>query len=757
MYPIFAEFADGENRWQVCLADCPDYFGVEALSELLYTEHSRDLDHTDILIVRPRVDQSGLSADHTSDGIQPLRKRAPRASLHVLYSQEFEHVLTDNVNGFVESLLPSSEKRLTFLRWLQEKELATYVDHSSALFRANPNFVYRAPSERFVNMFLRVGNVQRNRQVLDAFFFWMLPYLKHRNAILVETWSISSIALNAGRFLERYWRSIGPEQESPVASPNLRECRVDMLSSYADRHVASMPDTIHALRRLSENGKRDVLVVLSAICTGSSFERLRAAIADPQFREDEFGFLALYKLSQTIDLPYLCDLSEGNVFSTITREDVGGRTVIEVDRSAYFPLHIEESPQSIKPSDTSATKEFFTRYRNSAVVSIHRSAVDLSRQEQRHHGIYIDVTKMLEIETFRERLSSAVSEIPKNPDIVIVPPHEAGGKLAEAVVARLLDHYGVAPPSLLHADLSSRGGEVPEVVKNSTPEHLLLIVDDVSITGQRLSRYQQNLRELGYLGQIVYLVGVARPASSETWRRRKINLEYRSGHKTKHKLLGVEYVILPDWDSSQCPWCAEVEGLARLLKSGGLAETVASHVKSRISTLNRARLNDGLIKNAFWQSASNEGLHLTIGSIFLGLEKNELASEADVIGSVAAALQQMRTARPEAQRLAAAYPHVSVLDHEQYLGHTFNDDILRFAILRCARRDELERWKFEFEEERKNRITEFLRSEDTADVFKLELAIARLAGKIPPPDLVNTDWAELSGWPTELWARLVAI
>jgi hypothetical protein len=80
-------------------------------------------------------------------------------------------------------------------------------------------------------MFLRVGNVQGTRQVLDAFFFWMLPFLKDRSAILTDTWSISSIALNASRLLERYWMNSGPEQINRFTS---EECYVDMLSSYPD-------------------------------------------------------------------------------------------------------------------------------------------------------------------------------------------------------------------------------------------------------------------------------------------------------------------------------------------------------------------------------------------------------------------------------------------------------------------------------------------------------------------------------------------
>ena len=234
-------------------------------------------------------------------------------------------------------------------RLVTGQELYYYVKESSALFKANSNFVYRAPSDGFVNRFLRVGNVQRSRQVLDAFFFWMLPHLKGRDAVLVETWSISSIALNVGRFLERYWIYQAAGTEVPPEK-EYRQCRVDMLSFYPDRYVGSLPETIHALRRMTENGKRNVLVVLSAVNSGNSLRRLREAIASAQFRDGEFAFLTLYKLNEGVDVPFLCDLSGTNEFVPISREDLGGRAVpIEIDRSAYFPLHVEETPLEIVP------------------------------------------------------------------------------------------------------------------------------------------------------------------------------------------------------------------------------------------------------------------------------------------------------------------------------------------------------------------------------------------------------------------------
>src|SRR5215510_12815444 len=98
MYPIFAEFMHAENRWQVCLADCPDHLDYDALSDLLYTEHLRGLEHTDILIVRPRVDEPRLRNSVVYEDFQTLRKRAPRSSLHMLFTDEYKAELSANLN-----------------------------------------------------------------------------------------------------------------------------------------------------------------------------------------------------------------------------------------------------------------------------------------------------------------------------------------------------------------------------------------------------------------------------------------------------------------------------------------------------------------------------------------------------------------------------------------------------------------------------------------------------------------------------------
>ena len=58
------------------------------------------------------------------------------------------------------------------------RELYQFIKSSNALFQARGDPVDQAPQTQTVPLSSRVGNVQRSREVLDAFFFWMLPFLK---------------------------------------------------------------------------------------------------------------------------------------------------------------------------------------------------------------------------------------------------------------------------------------------------------------------------------------------------------------------------------------------------------------------------------------------------------------------------------------------------------------------------------------------------------------------------------------------------
>src|SRR5262249_21361654 len=117
-----------------------------------------------------------------------------------------------------------------------------FVNRSSAFFPPRANVIYRQPSRLYAQAFLRVGNVQTSKQYLDAFFFWLLPHLWDRSAIVTESWSISSIGLHAARSLECY---TGRE----------RECDFDTLSIYQDGSEARAAAALDVFASLIEKNR----------------------------------------------------------------------------------------------------------------------------------------------------------------------------------------------------------------------------------------------------------------------------------------------------------------------------------------------------------------------------------------------------------------------------------------------------------------------------------------------------------------------
>jgi len=180
----------------------------------------------------------------------------------------------------------------------------------------------------------------------------------------------------------------------------------------------------------------------------------------------------------------------------------------------------------------------------------------------------------------------------------------------------------------------------------------------------------------------------------------------------------------------------EQEALRILFKEGDRLGRARRAVAERLNVLLRAA-TDGLRHDALWQRG--DALRLTRNSIFL---EHEGATQADVIAAVAAALQRMRISSG-ANRLETAYPHITVIDSDDYF-KTFNDVILQLAILRAAHRRELERWSDGDEERHRIGVLELMmRRESERETVWFELAVAMLDHKLPRPALSESDWEDV--------------
>jgi hypothetical protein len=743
---------DGQER-QIMVVNVTADTQIESLADHLYAEHPQLMTYIDVIVARFFCQDFPTGCAPTSETLKPLIDRAPKASIYGLSANDYQIQITANLNEFALYEVPTWSLTTPFIDALRDAEMRDYIASSSALFGATDKYVYRSPSHQYCTTFVRVGNIQMGRFQLDAIFFWLLPYLKGTNAIITDTWSISSIALNSARLLQHYdpTRTEVPE--------------VQMLSHYYDGSPDMRRDTQQLLNEATRNGRRRALCVISTFMTGKSLEHLRSAVQEAGIPDDMIGYIALYRLGSDIqtDILGLCDLSGGigsTKFESFSSPPPG-RVVVEIDPRTYFPLHLEETVIGISAGPICGeVTRFFNNYQGCGAVGMHRNSLDINGQRIRHHGIYIDVLKMLEVESFKEKLRGALNEIDPPPALMVAPPHEAGVALLEFAGRFFQEKFKVTPRQLTHPDLDKNDPAVPSgFIRSLTDDDTLLILDDVTTTGMRLSRFQQHLRdaEIAFKGRIFYLIGVARPAAEHIWERRQRDLRYRAAFRRQsdrqHRVIAIEKLVLPDWTERDCPWCQEEDGINAALEliPRRSDEALEVMLRTRLRRLINARNGPGLIDDAIWRINAAPAPRMTDNSIFI---RNDAPSDADVLTAVGAVLHHMRVELP----LGCKYPHVTVIDHQDYLGTTFNDVILKLAILRACKKEELVHWKDDRELARRALASPLLLGEGVdgsdRDPLRLEFGIAMLAGKLPH---VIVDHSELEALEDSLTWRFLSL
>lgn len=688
---------------------------VEQIADWLAAHYARDVEHSDLLILRPDVGVPINKSLGYGDTWKPFARKFPWTAIHVLYSSKFKHRLSKNLSPHPPVGRYSRNTLDSIIEGIREYELDYYVRHSDALLPTREGFVYRAPSDHYVRQFLRVGNIQKSRQALDAIFFWMLPFLEGRSTILADTWSISSIAINAARLLGKY-------QDGA-------DCEVDFLPEYFDGSRRSRHNAESILRHVDRN-RKSILMLFSAVRSGRSLQRLKEAfsrklssnILEPNANVD---YLAIYSLDggrgNRFPVNALCSRLEG--FEDVERTGA----VIPIDASSFFPMTARDKPLWVRKVNAAGNREFFRYYKGVNAIRIHRNVDDLSGNMLRHHAFDVSVEDLLSNERFLRKFRRKLLSLPP-PSVIVIPPHKAGELMGVEAMKLLKDSKGQSPELVVHADLDRQDDRLKSVKINRQKE--ILILDDVSITGHRLSRFQANLRSWGFRGHVTYLVGVARPDDDKRWEDHVNDL----GLSENNNLNNVEYlekIVLPDWRANRCPWCLEYQWLSEMIDSSDsphFTNEVKKLAMERLMLLEKVPNDEGLIDNVFWILPQQERPTITRGAIFLP-HKN--ATEADIVASVAGAIQRMRTDPEEKRSLKADFPQPRVLLPHNFLGPSprYNDLVLRMSVLRNALPSELRRWDDGDETQR----SDFLLSTFVENQcgFPLELIVAISQKKFP--------------------------
>ena len=212
--------------------------------------------------------------------------------IYILASSDYRHFLSRNINpGAAHSPIDVELPADAAIDAIKRHELDLMVANGRALLPSAPGVLYCAPSKRLMRSFLRVGNIQRSRAALDAIFFWLLPYLRDCVGIITDTWSISSISMNASRRLAVY-RS-GEETVAP--------CPVEMLSQYHDGSPTRTTEAVEIieqlLARVSVPGApAKVVFLVSATHTGNLAASLETLLIQRGHAADVVQFVALFKV-----------------------------------------------------------------------------------------------------------------------------------------------------------------------------------------------------------------------------------------------------------------------------------------------------------------------------------------------------------------------------------------------------------------------------------------------------------------------------
>lgn len=711
------------------------------LASILYDEYKFRLQSVDALILRPAVDKPIENISNELEEIKWVIERFPHIPIYLLYSTNYVIHFSGNLNTAIDlendTLKPFPPESI--INDIRQKELEDFILNSASIFRSPENTIYRTPSNEYSHFFARVGNIQISRNVLDAIFFWCIPFLRNAGSILTDSWSISSIALNISRLLCRYDKNV-----------SIDNFHVNMLTAHYNGEKKLDKETENNLYALAHENQKGILFLISAVKTLKSLENIKKVFTNVNI-ENRLDYLAMYRLTSASNIEHLCDLS-GNFsvrnsinFDSYT-EPPKNESVIEIDDKIFFPLEVKETEIWVGQYCTKMNESFFRKYEGKSVLYLHRDSFYSSKVDKfRHHGIYIDVTNMLQCPVFRNAIENEVDKLERPPALIIFPPHEHGKDLVDAIKADIQKKFGIdiEAHQVLDIDFLSRKDSDPLVNKLTElkDDDLIMVVDDVSTTGARLKNYQKRLR-YAYRGQIHYFIGVARPEKEQIWNKRVKELTFRPG-AVKHKVTSVEKVYLPDWDEKSCPWCSEKEIITKVVsKAVNSTYPLTRSLKERYFKL-QVKTETGLQNDVFFSINASIKPSFQGGSIFA---KETNIAESDLVAIVASAIQSIRNDGgiiDEAGtkiNFQTEYPHFKIINITDYMGEnsSFNEALVRAAILRSASKTEL------LAKNEKNRNRQALEvekffsyasiGEHEVCFFIYELYLALKGSKLPKPN-----------------------
>lgn len=722
----------GKYEQRGVIVDIPENLSLIDIESYLHNNFRSKILTVDLILLRfpPWIMRSPTPSNEEKEGIDRITHRFPNTSVHILCTNDYQYKIGANLSNTYRPPNSITKKRKDFLENLRNHELMKIMEASNSLYSVgdNANHVFRLPSKAFSPYFFRVGNVQTSSHSLDTIFFWMIPFLRNIGGILLDTWSIGSIGLNCVRRIDSY-------------DPNkAKSLQLEIMDSYLDDRKEAHARVIELARKASLGYQAPLLIVFSTVMTGRSIKKVSAEVSN-HFRSLSFlKVLVLYKVGDTsfntngIDASVLCPIRKEGLGQHSDNYDEK-QISIPIDRTTYFPVFINEDAIRLTNRVASKNKSFVDAYGDKNVIRIHADSF-VDGQKSRHHGVYIDVCELMKIQNFLKKLDAVLNELPSNPPhLIITPPHDAGKALAdhvkkfyggESTDIKVVIHLDLSTSSWVQVDEdeSFNMNDIHRQLKSLDENAVILVVDDVITTGNRLLNYQKRLRDLDYRGRIHYVVGVQRMESEKAFADLSSTLK-ANNLGDSHCVKYVEQYILPNWGEDTCPFCIEEKFLKMLLISDTLKDI--KWIGDRLEKLSKGRIS-GLSNDVFMVHPNSRSPALTLNSYF----GKETSSQAAVFSAVAAAIQELRTSGNNGKALNGKGFPVRTLIHQKDFCGRYTDGILRASLFRSLYPEEILSSSDDKNRELTNLVQEILSSDEDDDKnVYAEIALAIGLGKLP--------------------------
>ncbi|MEM7241333.1 MAG: hypothetical protein AAF429_04020, partial [Pseudomonadota bacterium] len=639
-----------------------------------------------------KVDAGNSIDFDLTDFFSYCRSRNDENSQYLIYSSNFEHHLESIHSPLSAEDFDTPE---LLVAEVQKQELLHFVQDTNGLFEHSGRAIFDLPSGDMKDYFLRVGNLQSNALFKHAICFWLFPYLRDIYSVYGDSWSISSLISCIRDTLLEY---CGRQVEW--------HCSTKYMLDSVNRERNSFVSFVNRcnLRKLK------LLCLVSFASSGKLIEELKSILDD--FKDLDTTYLSFFTDHNCTDEPWecLCNIAEFRSERRL-QGDVEGRQTIEtrvftVDNSTYFPNYWEPATRKFttRRYTNDRYKAFFERYAGKKIFSVHRLGTNkvmnfgTSNAQYRHHSFHVDLERLFSDQAFKYRLTRKISRLKKITHVF--SPQTNAGQLLAQNITEYLNNEVVVNYTATHEYKEVLQQERVKDALTSAGDSVIFCVPAV-ISGDALGQLQIRLREFEtkiarITASVQILVGLLRPEAQEKLE----DLEELYLKRTDQRAnwidpVVVESVILPNWDSSQCPWKRETNKLTIISQIADLSAHDLVKIESRRDEID-SRYRTGLLDEFVFHTNPKQKLEYNNRGLILSDEKvagswklstgPRISTEADLCCAVASAIQVWRNLASET---AEPSPFVTVDIKTICNLNGFNEARLRAAIWRALTPNEL--------------------------------------------------------------------